>query len=266
MSFDEESDQESIDKFIQNAQLIANNLYEIIEWIPYNRLEYIKQIVKDGLGTIHLAEWIDGPIQEWDIGNEQWKRYGQRKVALKKFDNFANLNEDFLNKMTILLRARKVKHMNAIQSYDPNILRTIHELDILHQDLHPGNILSNESADVYSFGIIAYEIITDLAIKICNGLRPKISSDVSKLFTRIIIRCWDARITHRPTFLELCQELHKYCYYSGYYGKDSYLYTRTKEVVGFSASTVHSQAIYTKLVKSMNDLSTSDSEMDTSNF
>ncbi|RHZ85542.1 hypothetical protein Glove_64g51 [Diversispora epigaea] len=109
-------------------------------------------------------------------------------------------------------------------------LMNIHELDIVHQDLHPGNILSSnfsysvnildfglsklirenpnnpekknicgvlpyiapevlsdkeytKAADVYSFGIIAYEIVTpypdiphdkDLAMKICNGLRPKI--------------------------------------------------------------------------------------------
>ncbi|RHZ79981.1 hypothetical protein Glove_139g165 [Diversispora epigaea] len=112
-------------------------------------------------------------------------------------------------------------------------LMNIHKLDIVHQDFHPGNILSSDfessleisdfglskligtnpnnpekknifgvlpyiapevlsddeeytkAADVYSFGIIAYEIITgippypdiphdeDLAIKICNGLRPK---------------------------------------------------------------------------------------------
>ncbi|RHZ83987.1 hypothetical protein Glove_86g17 [Diversispora epigaea] len=77
-------------------------------------------------------------------------------------------------------------------------------------------------ANVYSYGIIAYEMITgfppypdiphdeDLAMKICNGLRPKISFHTSKLITRMIMRCWSARITHRPTFKELEDELRKY--------------------------------------------------------
>ncbi|RHZ76072.1 hypothetical protein Glove_206g16 [Diversispora epigaea] len=152
----------------------------------------------------------------------------------------------------------------------PYRLMRIHKLDIVHQDFHPGNILSSDfedymqisdfglskliganpnnpekknivgvlpyiapevlsgdegytkAADVYSFGIIAYEMITgfppypdiphdeDLAIKICNGLRPKIPFHTPKLITRTIMRCWDARVTYRPTFKELSEELWKY--------------------------------------------------------
>ncbi|RHZ87605.1 hypothetical protein Glove_33g159 [Diversispora epigaea] len=149
-------------------------------------------------------------------------------------------------------------------------LTEIHELDIVHQDFHPGNILSpnfaismkisdfglsklievnpnnpekknifgvlpyiapevlsgdeeyTKAADIYSFGIIAYEIVTgfppypdiphdkDLARQICNGLRPKIPFHTPKLITKMIMRCWDARVTHRPTFKELFDELKKY--------------------------------------------------------
>ncbi|RHZ46804.1 hypothetical protein Glove_606g174 [Diversispora epigaea] len=155
-------------------------------------------------------------------------------------------------------------------------LKNIHELDIIHHDFHPGNILSyifensllkisdfglskligqdiknpekrqifgvlpyidpevlsgeeyTKASDVYSFGIIAYEIVTgfapyydiphnkDLARKICNGLRPKIPFHIPKLITRLIMRCWDSRVIHRPTFEELNEELqdyfHDYCY------------------------------------------------------
>ncbi|RHZ87068.1 hypothetical protein Glove_40g68 [Diversispora epigaea] len=199
-------------------------------------------------------------------------------------------------------------------------LKRIHELDIVHQDFHPGNILlSNyidfmmisdfglskiigtnpekrnifgvlpyiapevlsgeeytKAADVYSYGIIAYEMVTgfppypniphdnDLAMKICNGLRPKIPFHIPKLITRMIMRCWDARVTYRPTFEELKDELKKYfddyCrYLEDRKNKDSEIVIQFKKAEEFSAnqestnSTIttplnyqtHPQAIYT---------------------
>src|SRR6185436_13422805 len=94
------SGNDKIDKFIQDAQLNASYL-EVIEWIPCDRFKDVKQIGKGGFGTIHYASRIDGPIKEWDIENQQWKRYDEnREVALKKFDNFANFN-DVLNEVNI---------------------------------------------------------------------------------------------------------------------------------------------------------------------
>ncbi|RHZ51624.1 hypothetical protein Glove_476g37 [Diversispora epigaea] len=181
-------------------------------------------------------------------------------------------------------------------------LRNIHKLDIVHQDFHPGNILSDnfkeyimwisdfglskliganpnnpekknivgvlpyiapevlsgdeeytKAADVYSFGIVAYEIVTgfppysdiphdkDLAMKICNGLRPKIPFHTLKLITRMIMRCWDARVTHRPTFEELCKELYEY--YNDYYdyldegkNQDSEIVIQIRKAEEFSAN------------------------------
>ncbi|RHZ76533.1 hypothetical protein Glove_196g117 [Diversispora epigaea] len=182
-------------------------------------------------------------------------------------------------------------------------LMNIHELDIVHQDFHLGNILSSDfgdsnymhisdfglsklieanpnnpekknivgvlpyiapevlsgdegytkAADVYSFGIIAYEIITgfppypdiphdeDLAIKICNGLRPKIPFHIPKLITQVIMKCWDARVTHRPAFKELHDELYKYWEDYNYYylkgrNKDSEIGIQIKKAEEFSAN------------------------------
>ena len=96
------SGNDKIDEFIQDAQLNANDSNEIIEWIPYDRFKDVKQIGKGGFGTIHYARWVDGYIYEWGIENKQWKRYDNIKVALKKFDNFVNLN-DVLNEVNILI-------------------------------------------------------------------------------------------------------------------------------------------------------------------
>ncbi|RHZ78865.1 hypothetical protein Glove_155g93 [Diversispora epigaea] len=263
------SGNDKIDKFIQGAQLNANNNVEVIEWIPYDRFKDVKQIGKGGFGTIHYATWIDGYIEKWDIENQQWKR--DRKysdeVALKKFDNFVNFN-DVLNEMAIHLKTNGLgtigfygitqdpethsymmvleyaadgnlreylkinfNNSNWHKLYGLNVLSShlmnIHKLDIVHQDFHPGDILSSsfkyysmwisdfglskliganlnnpekknifgvlpyiapevlsgdegytKAADVYSYGLIAYEMITgfppypdiphdeDLAIKI----------------------------------------------------------------------------------------------------
>ncbi|RHZ89783.1 hypothetical protein Glove_10g18 [Diversispora epigaea] len=341
------SGNEKIDKFIQDSQLNADANWRAIEWIPYDRFKDVKQIGKGGFGTIHYARWIYGEIKEWDIENQQWKRYDNRKVALKKFDNFVNFN-DVLNEMKIHLKIHLktyIKYSASIQFYgitqDPethsymmvleyafegnlreylkinfnNInwyqklnnlyylsykLRDIHELNIVHQDFHPGNILSikfknnivyisdfglskliganpnnpekknifgvlpyiapevlsgdeeyTKAADVYSFGIIAYEMITgfppypdiphdkDLAMKICDGLRPKIPFHTPKLITGIIMRCWDARVTYRPTFKELTNELGKYHKdYNDYLNenKDSEIIIQIKKAEEFSAN------------------------------
>ncbi|RHZ85817.1 hypothetical protein Glove_60g81 [Diversispora epigaea] len=354
------SGNDKIDKFIQNAQLNANNNWKTtIEWIPYDRFKDVKQIGRGGFGTIHYARWIDERIRKWDIENQRWERYRKEvEVALKKFDYFVNFN-DVLNEMEIHLKTRtkgaSIRFYGITQdpethSYimvleyakDGNLreylkinfnninweeklynlyslslnLMNIHELDIIHQDFHPGNILSSnfkndiswisdfglskligvnpnnpekknifgvlpyiapevlsgekeytKAADVYSYAIIAYEIVTGfppypdiphdnyLALKICNGLRPKIPFHTPKLITRMIMRCWDARVTHRPTFEELENELKKY--WNDYYNKESEIRIQIEnseklsENLGLINSTTplnyqtHPQAIYT---------------------
>src|SRR5271170_4146216 len=67
-----------------------------------------------------------------------------------------------------------------------------------------------KAADIYSFGIIMNEFISEeipyndiphdhvLAIKICKGLRPKISKDSPKLLADLIMKCLDAKPENRP--------------------------------------------------------------------
>ncbi|RHZ83308.1 hypothetical protein Glove_97g64 [Diversispora epigaea] len=352
------SGNETIDKFIKDTQLNADYYKKVIEWIPYDRFQDIKQIAKGGFGTIYYAKWVDGDIRYWDMENQHWKRYGQLEVALKKFNGIVDINEDFLNEMEIHLRTRDAlsnsiiffgitkdpetheymmvleyfkggnlrnylnNNLNNINWYDKlynlkdlaNEFSRIHNLDIVHRDFHPGNILKSsleseytyvsdfglsklitgsiknspnkpisgvlpymapevliggeytKAADVYSFAFIAYEIITgippyhdvshdkDLAYKICNGLRPKIPFYTPKLITQVIMRCWDARITYRPTFKNLKKELYKY--YNDYFKNTSEIRIQIKKAEEFSKNQTttattpanyktHPQAIYT---------------------
>jgi hypothetical protein len=52
----------NIDKLVQNVQLSANNNFEVLEWIPYDRFRDINFIAKGGFGKVYKANWIDGNI------------------------------------------------------------------------------------------------------------------------------------------------------------------------------------------------------------
>ncbi|RIA78713.1 kinase-like domain-containing protein, partial [Glomus cerebriforme] len=136
-------------------------------------------------------------------------------------------------------------------------LYSIHENDLIHRDLHIGNVLKfslqtsitdmglckpanyivsestkernmygvlpyiapeilrgynyTKAADIYSFGIIMYEVISglppyhnmrhdeNLAIKICEGFRPKFNIQVPQLIIQLIKSCLDANPLNRPT-------------------------------------------------------------------
>jgi hypothetical protein len=89
------SDNETIDKLIQEMQLKIKNFDDIIiEWIPYNQFNDIKRIDKDDFNIIYSAIWINGPLK-YDKLNK--KRIQNTKVALKYLEN--NITNEFFNEV-----------------------------------------------------------------------------------------------------------------------------------------------------------------------
>jgi hypothetical protein len=80
-----------IDEFIQEAQLNAKNSYEILEWIPYNKLSNINYYDKGGFSEIHKAIWSDGPIYGWNFDKQQWNRQTCYEVVLKPLNTSSSL-------------------------------------------------------------------------------------------------------------------------------------------------------------------------------
>src|SRR5436190_1399866 len=72
-----------------------------------------------------------------------------------------------------------------------------------------------QASDIYGFGIISYEVCTGLppyhdisheeplAVRICQGLRPKSNYKIPQLILDIIKQCWDANPLKRPKAKEL---------------------------------------------------------------
>jgi serine/threonine protein kinase len=199
-------------------------------------------------------------------------------------------------------------------------LQLFHSNELIHRDLHIGNILYNnliyitdmglckpanhnvsestknniygvlpyvapeilqgesytKAADVYSFGIIMYEVISglppyhdinhdeSLAIKICQGLRPRFNIKVPQLIVYLIKICLDANPLDRPSAEEI-----KETFYKWYYEPSEELRKQIKEAeeinkdlatsiipstsLGISYKT-HLEAIYTSRLLDFNNL------------
>ncbi|GET53926.1 kinase-like domain-containing protein [Rhizophagus irregularis DAOM 181602=DAOM 197198] len=120
------SKNESIDKFIQEAQLNAKNSYEILEWIPYNELSSINYHDKGGFSEIHKAIWSDGPIFSWNYDKQQWNRQTDHEVILKVLNDSSSLNNKFLDEWKYHHNCQKKSFSKFIQFFgitqDPNNL------------------------------------------------------------------------------------------------------------------------------------------------
>ncbi|RHZ50871.1 hypothetical protein Glove_490g57 [Diversispora epigaea] len=85
-----------------------------------------------------------------DFENRQWERYYKRKeVVLKKICKDGNFREY----LKINFKNINWKQKLCNLSYLSRSFIGIHKLDIVHQDFHPGNILSKNFTNSYPLKI-----------------------------------------------------------------------------------------------------------------
>ena len=96
------SGNKEINEFIQNFQLNATNMFEVLEWIPYDRFENIEYLAEGGFCTVYKAKWIDGFIGSWNINQNKWKRSLDLDVVLKCLNDSQNLATDFLQEVIFI--------------------------------------------------------------------------------------------------------------------------------------------------------------------
>jgi serine/threonine protein kinase len=137
-----------------------------------------------------------------------------------------------------------------------------------------------KAADIYSFGIIMYEVISglppyydikreeDLARRICFGLRPRFNIKVPQLIIHLIKRCLDANSLNRPkteeieeilkSWLKAIREIHEFDNYSEIQKQieeaEKVNNLLTSNAFSINLDETHSKAIYTSRLLNFNNL------------
>ncbi|UZO13067.1 uncharacterized protein OCT59_004573 [Rhizophagus irregularis] len=125
------------------------------------------RLSKGGFGTTYKAIWKEGYFTSWDfLNNNQLKRNGETKVALKCLHNSQDITADFLKEVesNILVCGSWIVRCFGITK-DPKtnnfmmvmeLKDDIHNCGLIHHDLHCGNILSDFNVE--------FAYITDLGL------------------------------------------------------------------------------------------------------
>jgi len=93
-----------IDDFIKHTQKTAKECMGFLEWIDFSQFELINYTGKEGaFSTIYSAVWMEGPLWIRDEDAEVWTRGGPTKVILKRLSNSRELNNKFINQVSVYI-------------------------------------------------------------------------------------------------------------------------------------------------------------------
>ncbi|CAG8756182.1 18910_t:CDS:2, partial [Racocetra fulgida] len=140
----------------------CSKLINMIEWVPYEKFDDVMYKSKGGFSTIYTATWISGWITNWDEHDRKFLRSGSQYVVLKALNDSSDPNDGFFKEdyMLILSIALDGDLNDYLKSnskitwldrytllYDvASAIEVIHNSNMIHKDLHPGNILLDGKA------------------------------------------------------------------------------------------------------------------------
>src|SRR5436189_65415 len=93
------SGNDNIDNLIQECQMKTLEPRNVVEWIPYNRLQNIEYLTEGGCSKIYTADWIAGCYKEWDSKEQRLTRFGEQGVILKRLENVENANQSWIEEV-----------------------------------------------------------------------------------------------------------------------------------------------------------------------
>ncbi|GES87999.1 kinase-like domain-containing protein [Rhizophagus clarus] len=194
----------SIDRFVQEAQTNAKNSYEVLEWIPYDKLANINYYDKGGFSEIHKAIWLDGPIDSWNFNEQQWNRWKFQtgyEVVLKMLSNSSNLNDKFLDEWIYHYDCQKQSFSKFIQFF--GITQVPHNLNYaIVMSYAKKGCLRKCLPDIIKF---KWQDKLQLLKKIVLGLKVIHESKLTHgdFHDDLMKKCWDPDPSNRPTIREL---------------------------------------------------------------
>ncbi|RGB29822.1 hypothetical protein C1646_766128 [Rhizophagus diaphanus] len=92
------SENKEIDELIRHTQLNASQTCDYLEWIPFEKFDFVKNIGSGGgFSSIYSAVWMEGPRWVWADDLQEWTRAGLTNVALKRLDNSQNITSSYID-------------------------------------------------------------------------------------------------------------------------------------------------------------------------
>ncbi|CAG8577047.1 2145_t:CDS:1 [Racocetra fulgida] len=226
------SENEIIDKFIQACLLESAIPPYIMQCIPIEQFEDIYFFAKGGFSKVYRATWNIGKIESWDDSKQEFIYHGKCNVVLKCLKNSENLGKTFLEEARnhIKIRSNTIVECFGITKLKDNSyalvlnyfhsgnlrdrlqnnfsmrikdkllyiqslcesLYDIHRRDLIHKDLHSGNVLVDKTQcyitdfgftgpveDKFSFKL--YGILPYLSPELLYGEKHTKASDVYSL-------------------------------------------------------------------------------------
>ncbi|RHZ78873.1 hypothetical protein Glove_155g68 [Diversispora epigaea] len=161
-----------IDKIIQDTQI---NSFHELQWISYDNFQNIEHIADGGHGSLYSAKLKNGIKLNWNFIKQDWEYYLiRKKVAFKEINDSRYDIVEFLKVINPEVGYFRISKNPFTQNYiivrmlfDDNLhnfltenfwnlewhskfdflfsivssLRNLHEINLVHCDLHSGNIL-----------------------------------------------------------------------------------------------------------------------------
>jgi hypothetical protein len=94
------SGNDNVDYLIQACQKEVVRPDNIIEWIPYNKLQNIEYFAKGGISEIYSATWTEGRY-DWNEEKQQLIRTTEIKVILKNLENVERADRRWFDEVII---------------------------------------------------------------------------------------------------------------------------------------------------------------------
>ncbi|RHZ84284.1 hypothetical protein Glove_84g3 [Diversispora epigaea] len=121
-----------VDEIIQESQM--NNKYYKLQWIPYDNFQNIEHIADGGYGSVYSAKLENGMKMDWNFNRQDWE-YDliDYKVALKEIKDSRYDMAEFL-KVINIFKECIIKYFGI--SKNPSTQSYIIVMDLFGCDLH----------------------------------------------------------------------------------------------------------------------------------